>query len=74
MEWYNKRIVIFILPKYFDNVDYLNFSSDSKSLAYGAEIDEKYYSKLFFNSKTYTGSICGGNVVYIKDGKIMLRD
>lgn len=63
-----------MLPKYFDNVDYLNFSSDSKSLAYRAKIDEEWYTKLFFNSKTYIGSICNDKVVYIKDDKIMLKD
>ena len=58
----------------FDFVDFPTFSPDGKSLVYEAEIDGKWYTKLFFNSKTYTGSICGGKVVYIKDGKIMLRD
>ena len=58
----------------FDNVVYPRFSPDSKSLAYGAEIDGKWYTKLFFNSKTYIGSISGDKIVYIKDGKIMLKD
>ena len=58
----------------FDDVYSPEFSPDGKNLAYKAKIDEKLYVKLFFNSKTYTGSICGGKVVYIKDGKIMLRD
>ena len=58
----------------FDYVGYLQFSPDGKTLSFRTEIDKKWYGKLFFNSKTYTGSICGGKVVYIKDGKIMLRD
>ena len=58
----------------FDYVGYLQFSPDGKTLSFRTEIDKKWYGKLFFNSKTYTGSICGGKVVYIKDDKIMLRD
>ena len=58
----------------FDNVYSPEFSPDGKNLAYKAKIDGKWYGRLFFNSKTYTGSICGGKVVYIKDGKIMLKD
>ena len=58
----------------FDYVGYTTFSPDSKTLSFTAKIDGKWYEKVFFNSQTYTGSICGNKVVYIKDGKIMLKD
>lgn len=58
----------------FDNISYSEFSPDSKTLGFAPEIDGKWYEKVFFNSQTYTGSICGNKVVYIKDGKIMLKD
>ena len=58
----------------FNDVDYIKFSFDSKTFSFPAQIDGKCYTKLFFNSKTYIGSISGDKIVYIKDGKIMLKD
>ena len=58
----------------FDYVYHPTFSPDSKTFGFEAEVDGKWYKKVFFNSQTYTGSICGNKVVYIKDGKIMLKD
>ena len=58
----------------FDSVDGYTFSPDGKTISYLAIIDRKVYKNIFFNSQVYTGSICGDKVVYIKDGKIMLKE
>ena len=55
-----------------DESFYLTFSSDEKTLKCSTTL--YYGKKLIFNSQVYTGSICAGKVVYIKDGKIMLRE
>ena len=59
----------------FDNVNYLlTFSLDGKSISYSCDIGNHWYRKLVLDFQTYTGSVCGEKVVYIKDGKIMLRE
>ena len=57
---------------YRNGITLFKFSADGKVVEISSPPGPS--KRVFFDSQTYTGSICAGKVVYIKDGKIMLRE
>ena len=59
----------------FDDIGESAFSPHGETLAYIAEIDGKTYYKVIIDGSIYPGSIGpDGKTVYVKNGKIMLRE